>query len=81
MIIEEIEVRAVDGYVSPLTRILTHSALGDMERLLPCLQEMLELGGGAAAIRTTNRPDLEKLRDDPVVGETIRKLPIWRATE
>ena len=76
-IMEEIEAQSADGYVSPLSGVLIHSALGNMGELVPYVETVCEDGGGALTLFTTVRSDLAKLRDDPIAGPTIRRLPLW----
>ncbi|MCZ6507158.1 MAG: protein kinase, partial [Acidobacteria bacterium] len=78
-IMEEIEAQSSGGLVAPTTGIGIYAALGDMEKLALYVEALSEQGGGVAPLylHATTRPDLDALRDDPIAGAAIRKLPIW----
>jgi len=76
-IMEEIEAKSAGGYVSPLGGILIHSALGNMGELVPYVEKVCEDGGAALTLFCTVRSGLGKLRDDPIAGPAIRRLPLW----
>jgi serine/threonine-protein kinase len=71
---DEIDARAMHGYVSPAARLVLDIALGDEDRIETSLRRNIEAGTGVPSFLTILVEDLPRLRAHPRLGPLVEQL-------